>query len=58
MTGDINTSDELVTDLKIPILWYVMVCPTADGTYATTESNTQEDLIFSDIARYNLKLRY
>jgi hypothetical protein len=58
MTGDFNKSDELVTDLKIQILWDVMVCPTADAIYVTMESNTQEDLIFSDIARYNLKLCY
>jgi hypothetical protein len=57
MTGDLNMSDELVTDLKIQILWDV-ACPTADGIYAMAESNTQEDLIVSDIAHYNLKLCY
>jgi hypothetical protein len=56
MTGDFNTSNELVTDWKIQILWNVMACPTADGIHPTTESNTQENLIFSDIARYKLKL--
>ena len=40
MTGGLNTSDELATDMKSQILWDVMVCPTADGIYATTESNT------------------
>jgi len=58
MTGDFNTSDEVVPDLKIQILWDVMACQTAYGIYPTTESNTQQDLIFSDAARCNLKLCY
>ena len=54
----LSTHLHLVRDLKIQILWDVMACPTADCIYQTTESNTQEDLIFSDAARYNLKLFY
>ena len=58
MITGFNTSDELVTDLKIQILWDVLACQTAGGIHPTTESNTQENLIFSDIARYNLKFCY
>ena len=56
MTGDFNTSDERVTNLKLKIFWDVMACQTADGIYPTTQSNTQEDVIFS-VTTHNLKSR-